>query len=282
MTLVRIVIALLAVFVVSIPVASAQEDSPDFQQVTVTYSEDGIDVSPAEIPAGMTTLVLENTSDMILGGPFGRFKDGNTAEDFFAAAGGGSFEALLLLDVYGGVPIMPHASQSVIADLEAGEYFFIANGSGGAPLTGQMTVTPSEAAEATAPEHDVNVVMVDFAYGTPSTIEAGEQVWRIRNEGEQMHEMFVVPVAPGTTLAAATEIIRSIRTPFAVLDGSAPVDVALLFGPVSPGIEVWTPVTLAPGTYAIGGLLPDYAELDHDCHQVLQLDHGMIRIITVE
>ena len=261
-----------SILLAGISVSVAQQTS-ELTQVTVSYVGDAITVSPAQIPAGLTTIVMDNQTDSRQGGPFGRFKDGMTMDDFIAAAAENPFAAISVFDLYGSISGEPQSNPSVTVDLLAGDYVFL--GSGG--MMGMMNVTPSDTDSASLPEHDVNVVMVDFAYGTPSVIPAGEQVWRIRNEGEQLHEFLIVPVDAETTLDEATEIFRSMGSVFNVMDGTSTVEVHTIWGPLSPGNAAWVPINLEPGTYAVGGLLPDFTDMSQ-----LQLDHGMIRLITVE
>ena len=123
---------------------------------------------------------------------------------------------------------------------------------------GMMTVTESASSMVQTPDHDVNVVMVDFAYGTPSVIPAGEQVWHVRNEGEQNHEFLIVSVDAETTLDEATEIFRSVGNVFNAMAGPEGVEIEKIWGPLSPGLTAWVPIDLDPGTYALGGLLPGF------------------------
>jgi hypothetical protein len=263
------------------PTTLSQEDGQG-REVTITYGNDGIAVEPAEIPAGMATLVLENVGDTPHGGPIGRFKEGKSMDDFMASAGGGAFEALLNLDLYGARLLFPNEQEVITAELAAGDYLLLSSGPTGTPLFANLTVTPADSAMGIQPEADISVVMTDFAYGLPEMLPSGQQLWHIRNEGSQMHEIFVVPVDSETDLDAAADILRSIGSPFAVLDGSSPVDVAMLFGPLGPGLEAWTSVNLEPGTYAMGPLLPDFTTVDQDGPPTLLLDHDMVAVFTVE
>ena len=272
----RTLFALLSFLFVGLAMTFAQDS---IQQVTVTYTNDGITASPAEIPAGLTTIVMDNQSDSHSGGPIGRFKDGMTMEDFVAAAAENPFAAILVFDLYGSLSGAPGADQSLTLDLQPGNYVFLNSGG----MMGTVTVTGTEATLSDhTPHHDVNVVMVDFAYGTPSVLPAGEQVWHVRNEGEQIHEFLIVPVDAATTVEQATELFRSMGTIFNVMAGTSPVNPLMIWGPQSPGNSAWVPINLQPGTYALGSLLPDISTLGDGDIPMTQLDHGMVRIFTVE
>lgn len=271
----RTIIAVLIILMISFSLSVAQDG---VQQITVTYTNEGISVSSVEIPAGLTIIVMDNQSDTHNGGPIGRLKDGLTMEDFAAAAAENPFAAILVFDLYGSLSGAPGADQSIIVDLQAGNYVFL--GQGGMMVN--MTVTDSRATTQQQPEHDVNVVMVDFAYGTPSVLPAGEQIWRVRNEGEQIHEFLIISVQADTSVEEATEMFRSMGSVFNVMAGNSPISPLLIWGPQSPNHVAWIPITLEPGTYALGTLLPDVTTVGTEGAPMTQLDHGMVRIFTVE
>jgi hypothetical protein len=149
-------------------------------------------------------------------------------------------------------------------------------------MMGNMAVVDSGATTQQQPEHNVNVVMVDFAYGTPSVIPAGEQIWRVRNEGEQIHEFLIIPVEANTTVEEAIEMFRSMGSVFNVMAGTSPINPVMIWGPQSPDNVAWVQVTLEPGTYALGTLLPDVTTVETEGAPMMQLDHDMVRIFTVE
>ena len=270
-----IFVAAISILIVGLPMTIAQETA---QQVTVTYTNDAITLSSAEVSSGLTTFVMDNQSDAHTGGPIGRFKDGMTMDDFVAAASESRFAPILVFDLYGSLSGLPGAEESITLNLESGNYVFL----GGNSLMGTLTVTSSDSETIAAPEHDVNVVMVDFAFGTQSVIPAGEQLWRIRNEGEQIHEFLIIPVEEGTTTDEAITMFRSMGDIFNVMAGASPINPLKIWGPISPDKVAWAPIALDPGTYALGTLLPDVATLREGDAPMLQIDHGMVRIFTVE
>ena len=271
------IIALLSILVSGLSISFAQ-DTASFPQVTVTYTNDSITVSPAEVSSGLTTLVLDNQSDSHAGGPIGHLQDGMSPEEFASAAAQNPLTSILALDLYGSLSGAPGDNQSITVDLQPGIYIFL----GQAGMMGTMTVTDAGATTVPLPEHDINVVMVDFAYGIPSVLPTGEQLWKIRNEGEQIHEILILPVDADTTLREATDMFRSMGNIFNVMAGTSPVVPQSIWGPLSPDKVAWVPVTLEPGTYALGGLLPDFTTMGAEGAPAMQIDHGMVRIITVE
>lgn len=271
----RTIIAVLSILIISFSMSVAQDS---IQQVTVTYTNEGVTVTPIEIPSGLTIIVLDNQSDTYQGGPIGRTKNDMAMDDSVAVPAENPFASILAFDLYGSLSGAPDADQYLTVDLQPGNYIFL----GQAGMIGNMTVVDSDTTTQQQPEHDVNVVMVDFAYGTPAVIPAGEQVWRIRNEGEQIHEFLIIPVDAGTSVEGVTEMFRSMGTIFDVMSGASPINPLLIWGPQSPGHVAWVPVTLEPGTYALGTLLPDVTTLGADGTPMMQLDHSMVRIFTVE
>jgi hypothetical protein len=193
-------------------IAAAQDDVTS-QEVIVTYTDEAITVSPAEVPGGLTTFVMDNQTERHVGGPVGRFKDGMTMEDLLAAAQENPFASILVFDLVGSLSGLPDTDQSLTVDLQPGDYVFI---SGGGQM-GNLTVTESDAEAMSELEHDIEVVMSDFAYDMPDVLTAGEQVWQVHNEGEQIHEFLIISVEAETTLDDATEMFRSMGSIFNVM-----------------------------------------------------------------
>ena len=60
--------------------------------------------------------------------------------------------------------------------------------------------TAKELVGTVEPQADVVVELHDFAYVMPDEIKAGEQLWEVKNEGDQFHMMALLKPNPGVTL----------------------------------------------------------------------------------
>jgi hypothetical protein len=142
-----------------------------------------------------------------------------------------------------------------------------------------FNVVASDGEGAEMPEADVTLAFVDFAFGIPSTIDAGEQVWHIQNVGQQFHEAVIIKIDEDTTLEEATALVGTVLTPTGRFVEDSPAEMVFVWPPMDPGENAWVTLNLEPGTYAIGCLLPDLT-LMPEMHT--HLEHGMVRIFKVE
>lgn len=172
--------------------------------------------------------------------------------------------------LYGGTGVGPEGSVAITFDLPAGEYALL-NFAGEMPTFDPFSVIEAEEA-AEAPEADVEVSLVDFAFTIPSELTAGPQVWQITNEGEQWHEMAVFHLLDESlTIDDVLELAMSPEVPEGV------VEEVFIWHPSDPGTTAWTELDLEPGSYAILCFLPDLATEEMEPHFM----HGMSAIVTV-
>ena len=247
----------------------------DIPQVTVSVVDGQVTVSPAEVASGITTIVFENPATEVYDSLVARFKEGVTPEDLMeATATGDPFAPLQLLHLYGGTRALPEADTSITLDLKPGTHGFLMRPFG--PVL--FNVTEDENA-VEIPEEDVTLAFVDFAFGFPSKIDAGEQLWHVQNVGQQWHEAVLIRVDDGTTLDEASALVATTLTPNGERNADSPAELLFIWPPMDPGEDAWISLDLEPGTYVIGCLLPDLT-LMPEMHQ--HLEHGMIRMFTVE
>jgi hypothetical protein len=81
------------------------------------------------------------------------------------------------------VEAAPNTSVDITYDLPAGDYLLLSLGAG-APDIKPFTVAENEATPVEAPEADVTVELVEFAFALPDTLEAGAHTWEISNVGK--------------------------------------------------------------------------------------------------
>ena len=245
----------------------AQAEIPS---VTVTATDDSIDL-PSEVPSGLVTFTFQNNRAEAPFVPlFGRLNDGVTPDDIAAAEKSDNpMDVLALVVLYGGSTIAPGESLTYTTELTPGNYALNDD-----PQTLYFTVTDSGVADLAAPESDVTLALVDFAFGVPSDFTAGPHVWHIQNFGTQWHEVAVFKVDDGTTVQDARDALMAADPE----NGDLPYgDPAFLWLPSGPNTQSWVPVDLEAGTYVVACFLPD-VNGDFSPHMA----HGMIQMFTVE
>lgn len=262
---VRIVIAILFVLIWVVSGSVLAQD--DTSMLTVSVTAEGLS-APETLPAGLVTLNFEAPAEAPLISIFARLGEGITPEALMA----GLFEdpaGIAPQVTFKGSPfLLPGQSTNITYNLESGEYILL-NVGAEMPQVAMISVTGDASPESVEPDADLNITMVDFGYGLPLTIPAGQHIWRVENVGKQWHEMAVVAVEPGTTLDDIRATLASGEEP------GAPV-FALM--PMNSGEQTWMQVSLEPGTYAIVCHLPDIMQAaeGHIHHEL-----GMLQLITV-
>ncbi|MBI5670645.1 MAG: hypothetical protein HZC41_21850 [Chloroflexi bacterium] len=264
----KLLIRMGLVTIVLLILASTTLGQTDIPAVAVTLSANGL-AAPGTLPKGLVTVNFENTSEAPFIGVLLRLNDGVDLEQLFAAVAEDPLGMLPLVSLRGGPAIMPGQTGSITYNLDAGQYV-LANFAGEPPQIAPIIVEGTGAASADAPAADLNVVMVDFGYGLPLTIPAGESLWRIENAGEQWHELALAPIEPGTT-------VEDVQALLAQGEESGLQQLPVLM-PMDAGEAVHLTMNLQPGRYAIICNLPDLLNPDamRSHHEL-----GMIQLITV-
>jgi hypothetical protein len=257
-----------------VPTASAEAGT----NVFVIATDDGLQfpgMAGPELPGGLVTFTFENArTDAEFGPAIARLNADTTLDAFTAAAvSDNPMAAVALVTLYGGKYLQPGDSFSFATNLIPGEHVLLEMTPDGIGELSPFVVTEVDDSDsATMPTADVTLNLLDFAFGLPINMPAGEQLWHIANDGAQWHEIIIFPVPDGTTVA---DLMTESEPPWA--QESEFAEAGFSFGPMSEGRSVWTTVNLAPGTYAALCFLPDIAG-DFSPH----IEHGMASVFTVE
>lgn len=258
------VLALFLVFVACSPDAAPDEAPGETEgglnEVTFTATEYAYE-GPDTFPGGWTRLTLDNQGELAHDLLPVLLAEGKTAEDVLAAleAEGPPEWATL----YGGTTAQPGESSSFVVNLPPGEYVLFSFGQSedGPPDAAQgmiATVTVTEAEgevdAAALPEEDATVNLVDYAFAVEGAVEAGEQLLRVSNTGEEMHELVIFRLNEGVTFEQFQEMLMSEEEP----EGPPPfTQVGGTF--MSPGVETYWPVEFEPGNHVFICFLPSPA-----------------------
>ena len=235
---------------------------------------------PSQIKAGYVNMVMENAGKEPHHAQFLRLNDGVTMEQFQAALQQGVPAVMAIAALTGGPSVIdPGMRQSVTLNLTPGQYMLLCviAGADGVPhlakgMVAPLTVTPADGAEETAaaaPKAAGQVRLLDFSFNLPQAIKAGRQTWEIKNDGKQPHEMTLIKLAEGKTMA-------DVHAYMAQPTGAPPfADVGGMQG-IMPGTSAWLDLNLEPGNYVALCHIPDMASGEEHMHL------GMIMPFSVE
>lgn len=231
-----------------------------YPEIIITANEYTYGV-PAQVEAGLASVTLKNEGQEPHHVQLARLNDGVSIEQFQTALAEGP-EAFALVTWAGGPAVIDAGgSQTVTIDLAPGTYLllcFVPDHEGTPHMAlGQLAsmevVEPAEGqANASPPQPDGVVKMLDFSYALPANIKAGPQVWEVANEGEQPHEINLIKLADGKTMEDVQAFMRAPH-------GAPPFSNAGGLQGIDPGESGWLHLNLPPGEYVALCHIPDPA-----------------------
>lgn len=247
------------------PSAAASQSEP----LTITATDTSFEM-PAFIDAGAHTITLENEGLTDHHAEIYQLGDGHDFADFFAASSNGP-DAIneVATPISGPATTPPGASATISLALNSGRYVIIdvLPSATGAPnfLNGMMREFIVRGNESGVPDPaaEPEITMGEFTFGLPDIITNGPTTYGFRNAGLQQHEMTVVRLEDGATLADSLNYFDELIPPPAPTDGTPPP------APTPPS---QTP----PFTYA-GGLMAMAAQRSGSV--VLDLEPGTYALI---
>lgn len=273
--------------------AAAQEASPATSNevvVTVTADDFSFDI-PETIPAGYVTVTMENVGAEPHHAQIVKLNEGISPDDAIAALNENGPLGALQSGMFVGGPGTSSAgiSASVILDLEQGDYLLICflRSPDGTPhytqgMVTSFTVEEGDGSDAStmAPEADGEVVLDDYSFTTPSQVPAGKTIWKLINNGGQLHELIILKVENGLS---TTDVMTALGSSTDVDAGTAseyPLGHESLTSHggsqgILPGAETYTVLNLEPGGYIASCFVPIPGT--HFSHA----DYGMMKPFVV-
>ena len=242
--------------------------------LTVTATDYAFD-APASIPAGYTTIRMVSNGKEVHQAALVRLEQGKSFADFQAALKQAGPPPAWAVDVGGPNPPMPNGTSEVTEDLAPGTYAIVCfvPSPDGTPhfakgMVRELTVTPSSAARAPAPNADASVALADYSFTAAGPLTAGHHLIRVTNSGPQPHELVLVHLQPGKTGAQFAQWVNGMKgPPPGALEGGVAA--------IAPGDTAYFPADLAAGNYAFVCFVPD--SKDGKPHVM----HGMVKDFTV-
>lgn len=258
--------AVLAAGAPAIRTAMAQDaDYPELEIVAADYTFE----MPDSVESGYTRLILDNQGKEDHHAILFRVNDDATMEQFQEALMSGDLGAVLAVSTaYGGPNVGPGRSTSVIAYLDPGDYMAVCvvPDPEGTPHAAHGMVAPLEVtagdAGNEAPATDGAISMIDMAFvGLPSEVEAGAHTWEITNDGDQLHEIALLQLAPGMTMSGLMAILTG-EEGEATPEGDAgaegpPFESVAGTAPMSQGAVNYLEMDLEAGDYVAICFIPD-------------------------
>ena len=165
---------------------------------------------PDRLPAGMTTLRIENRGNDLHQIQLIQLTDGKTAADFQAAFKDDPMGMNLPGWVkYLGGPnaVIPGESTTATVNLEPGDYLItclipdnkgISHAAHG--MVKPLIVTKADNPMTEAPAADREIEFGDFVFIVPKPFTAGKQTIRVVNKGMQAHEVLLVALPPDVSV----------------------------------------------------------------------------------
>jgi len=136
-------------------------------------------------------------------------------------------------------------------------------------MIGDLVVRPAAyPAAAAIPAYDATITLFDYGYRESAPITRATREVLVRNDGAQPHEIELVRLLPGKTMADLAAWARK-------MDSPPPAEFLGGVSPIAPGATNALSLSLPPGHYAMLCFLPDAR--DHAPH----IAHGMVQEFTV-
>ena len=261
--------------------------------VSLTATEYAL-AAPDSIAAGWTTFRLANRGEEVHYGHIVSLDSGRTVQDLVD----GYLEAIRTssprpawVKRFGGPGgAAPGDSSNVTQYLEPGSYVWICpvEDEAGTPHFARGEVRPfvvhaaGEGAPGpgAAPAADAVIRLVNHAFAVDSSLRAGPQTIHVENAGTEAHDLVLMKLVPGRTIA---DVRRYLNPERARRDDDAgpPPPLETIGSPaggiaaIAPGMHAFFESNLTPGDYV---LLCMVTAADGRSH----IEHGMIQQLTID
>jgi hypothetical protein len=258
--------------------AAAPPDSPvPATRVVEWEARDYSYAAPDTLPSGWVTIRMMNHGPETHHGQLLRLNDGVTFQAFSQAIQQEGEAALRLTTLVGGPgAIDANHTDEVTLDLEPGSYVvacFVPSPDGVPHLAKGMLkpieVTATDPSTTGPPAARGRFTMRDFSFEMPDRLAAGRASYEVANAGPQPHELVVVKLGEGKTVA-------DVMTWYQAPTGPPPFEAVGGINGLSAGQAGYMTLDLQPGAYAAICLVPDPASGQPHLHL------GMARAFAVE
>ncbi len=245
--------------------------------VVTVHAKDFSYVAPKTVKSGVNTFRLVNDGKEMHHLSIIKLDKGKTMADLAAAMKKPGPLPTWTKNVGGPNPAVPGGTVEATLALDAGNYVmmcFIPSPGSAMPhlMKGMMkefTVT-AEASGAADPASDATVHLTDYTFTVDKPLAAGHHVLKVVNDARQMHELVLVELAPGKTIADLGNWVEK-----DMMKGPPPGKPVGGMAGLDNGRSGSFPVVLKPGKYGLICFAPDAK--DGKSHFM----HGMSKEIVV-
>lgn len=232
--------------------------------------------APAAVRPGLTTFRLVNGGKQLHHLTVVKLMDGKTVADYLKAMQVEGPMPSWAVEMGGPNTAIPGNTIDATIDLAPGNYALVCF----VPSPGEhmphfmkgmihpLTVRGSMR-HAAQKEPDVDITLHDYSFESSAPLTAGNHVVRVTNSGQQRHEVVVVRVGKGHTIADVGKWVDG------GLKGPPPGMPIAGMSPLTIGQSATFPVRLAPGTYGLICFLPDAKD------GKMHAEHGMVQQFEV-
>ncbi|MGI8548965.1 MAG: hypothetical protein ACR2M1_16865 [Gemmatimonadaceae bacterium] len=273
-----VIIAAASALLLGVACDGATETSPTLAVVVAVHGVDFAFDAPSTIPAGMVTVNFVNDGKALHQAQLVRLDSGRTVADLQAALGQSGPLPRWVSFIGGPNAVDPGITGNATLNLSAGNYALlcVVNVPDGVPhyakgMIRAFTVsgTGATGSGTFVPAADVTVTLDDYKFILSKPLTAGTHTFEVRNPDDQPHEIELIRLAPGKTVADMLAWLQKPNgpPPRQALGGEAIVAPA--------GGPVYFTATLAPGDYAFLCFVPDAG--DGKPHFM----HGMVLAFTI-
>jgi uncharacterized cupredoxin-like copper-binding protein len=233
---------------------------------------------PDTLPAGETTFRVVNAGHELHHVVFVRLLGGHGVADLLAAMKSDDPPPRWAKVDGGPNAVSPgDTSLATTVPLRAGHYAVVCMipGANEVPhaamgMIGDLVVRPaSYPAAAAAPSHGATISLFDYGYKSSAPITRATKEVLVRNDGTQPHELVLVRLLPGRTMADLAAWSKKMATP-------PPAEFLGGVGPIEPGESNSLALSLPPGHYAMLCFLADAKD------RAPHIEHGMVREFTIQ
>ncbi len=246
------------------------------QQVTITATDYGYVLPSAPVHAGLTTITLVNEGQELHHMQLVHLTEGKTVADLSAAVAGGKMPPEWAAEAGGPNGALPGSTANATLILEPGLYALycrIPSPDGVSHLAKGMVigmeVQPATGPVAALPPGDIQMGLFDYGFSMSPSPGAGAHTFYVTNQATQPHEVVLVKLEPGATMAPWTEWLKG------GMKGPPPGMPFAGLTDIDPGAAESFTATLEPGTYGLICFVPDAGD---GAPHVL---HGMSSTFTV-
>jgi uncharacterized cupredoxin-like copper-binding protein len=259
------------------PLSPPHRVAPPLTPVVTVHASEFAYTGPKTIKSGVTLFRLINDGNELHHLIIVKLDKGKTMADFIAAMKKPGPPPSWTTFEGGPNPALPHATVDATLSLEPGDYVLlctIPSPGERAPhavkgMVGALTVS-AEKNGALEPVTDQTIRLNDYSFAMPATLAAGHHNFQVVNDAQQLHEVVVVELPPGETIADLGNWVDK-----SLMKGPPPGRPVGGMAPLSTGRTGVFSVDLKPGTYGLICLVPDAK------NGTSHFQHGMTKTLTV-